>query len=493
MTDLPPPEVAWDPLPPAAWEATAVRHLLRRAGWTARPAEVERALTEGLDATLGRLFPAAFPLLPKPPAVAELEEMVPELTARLRNAPAEERNRLQKELRDRSASALQQLSLDWLNFAATPGQEAAAKWTQFLGDIYVVSQEKVRQTGLVFAHQDILLRQGLGRAPALTKAVTRSPAMIVYLDLQDSRRDAPNENFARELFELFTLGEGHYSEADIKEAARAFTGYRQRLGQVAVAGRQADHGSKTIFGKTGRFDGDDVVDLVYQQPAAATFLPGELVRTYLSDQPLPAGYVESLGAIWRKSGFDLRVLAHRFFGSQLFYAPAYRGNLIKSPLQFFVGLLQDLDLSVAPLPRQVLLPFRQMGQTLYQPPNVRGWVGGRSWINSSTLAARRQTVQTLFREFDESVLNADDRRALAAARAAGRTRFVVDDHVLGRWQSLPPDRFAAEAAAQFLAPAPPPTFARALTAFLRDPDTPAAERPRAALAALFQTPEYQLC
>src|SRR5690606_36350933 len=121
-----------------------------------------------------------------------------------------------------------------------------------------------------------------------------------------------------------------------------------------------------------------------------------MMRFYLSDEALPAAYVTALGAHWRDTGFDLRALAHRFFGSRLFFAPEFRDNFIKSPVQFYLGLLQDLQLSVTPLPRYALTPLRRMGQQPFQPPNVRGWVGGRSWINSATLAGRRQLVRQVF-------------------------------------------------------------------------------------------------
>lgn len=490
--DLSPAE-AWQPLPAHAWDAAAARHLLRRAGWTARPAEVERAQAEGLPRTLEHLFPAAPPPFARPESVAALEAELPELTRRLRAAPAEERTGLQRELRERTTHAFQDLGLAWLRFAATPGHEAFAKWGLFLGDIYVVSQAKVRQPGLIHAHQEILFRHGLGRAPTLAKAVSRSPAMIMYLDLQASRKGAPNENFARELFELFTLGEGHYTEQDIKEAARAFTGYRQLLGQVRVVPREVDDTPKTVFGRTGRFGGDDVIDLAYAQPAAATFLPGELARFYLTDAPLPAEHLAALGAAWRAAGFDLRWLARTFFGSRLFFEPDFRGNLIKSPVQLYLGLLQDLRLDVTPLPRRTLAPLRQMGQTLYQPPNVRGWVGGRRWINSATLAARRQLVLALLAPLDETLLNADERADLDAARAAGRGRFVVGEEDLAPYAALDPDAFATRLTGDLLPAAVDDAYRAALRAFVAGADPDRTDRARAALAAVLQSPDYQLC
>jgi uncharacterized protein (DUF1800 family) len=202
----------------------------------------------------------------------------------------------------------------------------------------------------------------------------------------------------------------------------------------------------------------------------------------------------ALGTTWKASGFDLGALARQFFGSRLFFAAEFRGTLIKSPLQFYLGLLQDLSLEVAPLPRQALAPLRQMGQMLYQPPNVRGWIGGRSWINSSTLAARRQLVQALFSPLNESLLNADDVRALNAARAAGRSRFVVDDAFLAELAPLEPDAFAERIVRQFLPRTVSPAYVGAIRDFAASEGrTGGTERVRAALAALLQSPEYQLC
>jgi uncharacterized protein (DUF1800 family) len=471
---------------------------MRRAGWTARPADVQRAVAEGLPATLERLFPATPPAFTKPGSITRLEQIAPDILRRAREAsPGEERQRLQRELRERSQSALLDLSVKWLQFAVQPEASAFAKWQLFLGDVYVVSQEKVRQSNLIYAHQEILFQHGLGPAPELTKAVSRSPAMVVYLDLQQSQKSAPNENFARELFELFTLGEGNYTEADIKEAARAFTGYRQLMGRVQVLPRQADTGVKTVFGRKGRFDGDAVIDLAYEQPAAATFLPRELTRFYLTESGLPEAHLATLGAAWRASGFDLRQLARTFFGSRLFFDTSFRGNYIKSPVQFYLGLLQDLDLHVAPVPRLVVNALRQMGQTLYQPPNVRGWVGGRLWINSSTLSARRQIVQALFSPFNDANLNADELVEIAAARAEGRARFVVEPESLRDYAALEPAQ-AADRFIDYLLPVKPDASVRdALRDFLAADDAATrrtrADRVRNAAVTLLQSPEYQLC
>ena len=319
--------------------------------------------------------------------------------------------------------------------------------------------------------------------------------MVVYLDLQQSKPEAPNENFARELFELFTLGEGNYTENDIKQAARAFTGYRQRQGEFAFARRQHDDGTKTIFGHTGRYTGDDVIGLVFKQKAAGTFLPKEMVRFYLSETPLPAGHTEALGAWWAGEGYDLRKLVVKFFTSRLFFSAAYRDGYIKSPLQFDLGLVQDLGLSVAPLPRPLIGSLRSMGQMPFDPPNVRGWVGGRSWINSATLAARRQLISALLSPLNEEALNGDEQIELAAAYADGITNFTLDQGRLTQWAKLAPADRARELIQRHVPDLVGTEIERQVITFLeRSAQHSKAETAtRAALATLLESPSYQLC
>lgn len=492
------PSDAWQPLPASEWNVSAARHLLRRAGWTARPDDVERAVRDGLPATIDRLFPASPALMPKPRSVTRLEDDAPKFRA-AQQLTGEEKQRAQRETQERSRIALQDLSIKWLQLAAQPDGSAFAKWVLFLSDVYVVSAEKVRSPALLHQHFDILARNALGPAPALSKAVSRSPAMVVYLDLNQSQRKAPNENFARELFELFVLGEGNYTEQDIKESARAFTGYRaqplQDSGFRYVA-QQHDPTPKTIFGETGNFTGDDVIDLAYRQKAAAAFLPHEMVKFYLSDTPLPAEHLAALGEDWRANGFELRALVRRFFGSRLFFAPEFRGNFIKSPLQFYFGLIQDLNLNVAPLPRYTLNPLRQMGQWPYYPPNVRGWVGGRNWINSATLAARRQLVESLFAPIDENALNADEQIELIAARTNGVSDFTVSDALPSEIARLPDNAAAERLVDTFLAVPVTREFRDSVRQFLATAGSDEKQRVRRARRAavtLLQSPEYQLC
>ncbi len=493
------PAAAWAPLPETAWNAEAARHLLRRAGWTARREEVERARQEGLAATLDRLFPASPAIFPEPVQVTRFAEEAPAYAERERQAQTpEERRLIQRERREHAQTAIQDMSLRWLAYAAQPGNAAFAKWTLFLSDIYVVGFDKVPSPPLIYRHFDLLAQQGLGTAPALSKAVSRSPAMMLYLDLNQNRREAPNENFARELFELFVLGEGNYTETDIKEAARAFTGYRLRpaTGEVLFVAAQHDSGLKTVFGQTGDLKGDDVIDLAYAQPAAGAFVPHELVKFYLADTILPPEYLRALGDSWRtEGGYDLRWLARRFFGSQLFFDPQFRGEFIKSPIQFYLGMVQDLDLDVIPLARFVLNPLRQMGQVLYTPPNVRGWVGGRAWVNSASLAARRTLVELLFSPLDEHKVNADEQLDLVAAHTNGVDRFTVADGSLQPLNALAAPAAVEVLETDYLPVRSEPSFTTGLADFIAAGASPAEHlrRVRRATITLLQSPEYQLC
>lgn len=485
----------WQPLPASEWNADAARHLLRRAAWTARPEDVDRAVSDGLIATLDRIFPKAANPFPKPKLVAAIEADEPEMAQKIKLADEVQKRELRKQARDRFQQAYQDMVVKWLQFAADPVNSAVEKWVLCLSDVYVVAYEKVRNTALLWQHHATLRSHAFGVAPVLTKAVSRSPAMVDYLDLKDSRRDAPNENFARELFELFVLGEGNYTEADIKEAARAFTGYRQRLGEFVMVRGQHDAGSKTVFGKSGPFDGDRVIDLAYEQGAARTFLPKELLRFYLSEQPIPPEQLTELGDWWRDAHFDLRALLLRIFSSQLFYQPSYRNNYIKSPVQFYLGGIQDLNLDVAPLARQVIGVLRQMGQMPFNPPNVRGWVGGRTWINSSTLGARRQLVQALFSPINEAALNADEEIELVAARAEGRARFTFAPERLREFTALPPPQAAEKLVQTFLPISAGAVYRDALSKFIKGKSASetSLEKARAALVTLLESPEYQLC
>jgi uncharacterized protein (DUF1800 family) len=226
--------------------------------------------------------------------------------------------------------------------------------------------------------------------------VSRDPAMIVYLDSATNRRGQPNENFARELMELFTLGEGKYEEQDIKEAARAFTGWSIELetGEFRFRPRQHDEGTKQVLGRTVR-TGDEVLAVLLAQPVTAEYLAARLWREFVSPQPQPEELAR-VAAAFRASGYDVRAAMRALLLTPAFWAPENRGALIKSPADLVVGTMRQLRIEVSdPLPFVFLM--RALGQDLLSPPNVKGWPGGEAWINSTTLLARKQFLERLLR------------------------------------------------------------------------------------------------
>jgi len=254
---------------------------------------------------------------------------------------------------------------------------------------------------LMVAQNELYRSNALAQYDALIQAVSKDPAMLYYLDNIDSTKAHPNENYARELMELFTLGVGNYSEQDIRESARAFTGWRitprPNTGdlekdlaswnpQFVLAAAQHDSGVKTFLGHTGNLDGTDIVDIIMQQPAAGRFITTRLFKEFANYDPAPAT-IDRLVGVWDSSGHSIKAIVRAILVSDEFYSlQSYRG-FVRSPVELIVGAVRGLQIETdfAPVASQ---EFRTMNQALFEPPNVAGWPGGDSWLSSSTLFAR---------------------------------------------------------------------------------------------------------
>jgi uncharacterized protein (DUF1800 family) len=271
------------------------------------------------------------------------------------------------------------------------------RMTLFWHNHFVSSQQKVRYAKLMYEQNVLLRRHAGGSFGELLHAVAKDPAMVIYLDSASNRKGKPNENFAREVMELFTLGEGRYTEADVREAARAFTGWSIDPDSGDFRWRPAlhDEGTKTVLGRTGNFDGDAVLDMLLARPQTAEFLVAKLWREFVSPEPAPAE-VRRIGQKYHLAGHQTKVALRELLLSGAFWAPENRGALVKSPVDLVVGTMRALDFQVGdPLP--LALVVAQLGQNLFAPPNVKGWPGGESWINSSTLLARKGFAERIFR------------------------------------------------------------------------------------------------
>ncbi len=254
---------------------------------------------------------------------------------------------------------------------------------------FATGNVKVRDYRKMLQQLELFHTRGKGPLRELLRGVATDPAMLVYLDAGQNVKGHPNENFAREILELFTLGPGNYSETDIREAARAFTGWTHDPHTLSfvIDTNQHDTDPKTFLGHTGNFDGYDIIDLILEQPATAHFLAGKLYRYFVRDTPDPA-VIRALAEQYRASGYDTAGLLRTIFLSRDFHAPASVGSQIKSPVHLVVGTYRKLGLAELPGVPDFHVTTERLGQRLFEPPNVAGWAGGRSWITSATLLER---------------------------------------------------------------------------------------------------------
>ncbi len=490
IKDLTPSE-AWSPLPASSWNEANAKHLLRRIGFSAPEVAVDASLSTGMDQTIQNAFAQAKVMEP-PEGLRDTIISYKNLRERQRLMSDTERRTERQMLQKKNRELVVDLTINWLQHAANPHNSAFEKWGLFWENVFVVTEQKVKNPALLYQYQLMLRAHSFKNFGSLSKAVTKNPAMITFLDLQQNKKGKPNENFARELFELFMLGEGNYSETDIKEAARAFTGYRATDGEFRVISSQHDTGDKTVFGRTGNWDGDDIVDLALEQPAARLFIPRELCRHYLSDDIFPDEFLKPLGDGWAANDFSLNWLAAKFFSSRIFYASQFKGNKIKSPFEFLIGLLQDLELDLPPLPRSIIPALRSMGQSYLNPPNVRGWVGGKHWINSATLIQRRQIVEGFFNPPTQNRLNGDEERAMEKAKEAGKGNFFVTKSKGEEWVSIPPGERIDHFSNTWLANPLEPRAKQSMIDFLSKNKAKPLPATRTVAITLLQSPEYQL-
>ena len=342
-----------------ASEKVRITHLLRRAGFGASPIELLRFFDMGWKDTVDYLI--------------EYDKVNDSaLETRLASLPLDK-----QKLND-----LQRWWFLRMIYTKRPLQE---KMVLFWHGLLTSAYNKVGQ-GLYMYNQNQLFRdQALGSYDTLLKAISRDPAMLVWLDSRSNRKTAPNENFARELMELFSMGVGHYTETDVRESARAFTGWGLRNDGFAFVQSEHDTGIKTFLGQTGNFDGDNIVDIILQQPAAAEFISRRLFAYFAYDNPEPA-VVARLSKTFRDSKFSIKALVRDILMSPEFVSwKAYRAK-VKSPTELAASAVRSLEMETD----ASFLPgvTTRMGQNLFNPPDVSGWPEGATWINSNTLLQR---------------------------------------------------------------------------------------------------------
>lgn len=377
-------------------ERSKVAHLLRRAGFGYTEAELDEYAALGFQGALDRLL--NYEQVDNSP----LEQQLPGLQL--------------------DFTKIEDAKFWWLYRMLYTRRPLQEKLALFWHDHFATANSKVGNPPLMLLQLQLFHQNGLANFETLLRKVTRDPAMLVWLDNRLNRKGNPNENFAREVMELFTVGIGNYTEQDIKEAARAFTGYGlDKDKKFVFNARSHDSGIKTFFGQTRNWDADDILAALVRHPATARYVPGKLFRFFAHDNPDQATS-DRLANTFVSSGFNIRAVVRDILGGPEFLSlQAYHG-LVKHPVELVVGGLKALN--AQNVGRDVTQFTRRMGQDVFNPPDVSGWAWGESWINATTL----------FHRFNFANL-------LATARDGKKPYFVdiagqVSSHGLGAAEQL---------------------------------------------------------
>jgi uncharacterized protein (DUF1800 family) len=370
--------------------------LLNRAGLGGPPARLAKLAAMGLEKAVEFMLAGEEATEGAPdPAWARPDPDRPERLRAMRQASAERRRELQREERRLQQERLAELRGWWLERMAKGPRPLQEKMVLFWHGHFATSMVKVRDAYLMWRQNDLFRRLGLGAWLDLLEAVSKDPAMLIWLDQAQSRKEHPNENYARELMELFTLGEGHYTERDVTEAARALTGLSlDRVRQeFAYRASQHDGGEKVVLGRSGRLGLKEVLEQILAQPQADRFIAGKLWTFFAGANPAPE-LVEPLAAEFRAAGREFRPFLRTMFCCQEFYADTVVRAQIKSPVQFLVMAVRQLERDLPP-PAAAANALRLLGQDLFAPPNVKGWDGGAAWITTNNLLNRHNLATLL--------------------------------------------------------------------------------------------------
>jgi Protein of unknown function (DUF1800) len=309
----------------------------------------------------------------------------------------------------------QRLGLWWANRMLTTPRPLEEKLTLFWHGHFATGQNKTRDYRMMLRQNELFRANASGSFRELLIGILKDPAMLVYLDNGENVKAHPNENFGRELLELFTMGVGHYTEHDVREAARAFTGWTNDVLTFKFDADQHDFGTKMFLARTGTFNGEDIINVIFEQPVTAEFMTGKIYR-YFAREEISDSVKADLGRTLRESGYQLKPLLKRIFLSKDFYSPAANATQIKSPVHLVVSTYKKMGLREVPTIPDFGRTTGGLGQSLFDPPNVAGWAGGRTWMTPATLLQRGNSMRDVlfpdvksFRPPDRSMSATDAR------------------------------------------------------------------------------------
>ena len=368
------------------------RHLLSRTGFgIALPEEIKALRVFEYEEAVDSIIEGVIdiPVTPLPEFKTK-----PEQQKTVKSMNSDERKAFTA-LRSHDNQALKQW---WVKEMLATPSPLTERMVMFWSNHCVSELSKVNYARLMYAQQKIFRKNALGNFKTLLKQSVTSPAMLVYLDGNKNIKGRPNENFARELMELFTMGEGQgYTELDIREAARAFTGWRvnYKRGGFVLAKKLHDYGRKSFLGKEGNFDGIDILDMILDHPRVAEYITEKLWREFVSVRPNEQE-IYRLANVFRDNDLSIKPLLKAILMSDTFRNPDNHGTLIKSPAELIVGTMRFLKVSQAPI-KMLFRYQKKLGQNLFDPPDVNGWPGGRTWVSTTTTLRRDQFIKSIRR------------------------------------------------------------------------------------------------
>ncbi|WP_346984663.1 DUF1800 domain-containing protein [Chryseobacterium sp. POE27] len=300
-------------------------------------------------------------------------------------SPAEKKKEIQKINRQQN----EELNLNFLHKMVTSNKQLREKMAFFWHGHFASRVQNPKFNRQIL---NVIRKNALGNFRELLFEVSKAPAMLGFLNNQQNKKDHPNENFAREVMELFTMGRGNYTEKDIREGARAFTGWGyDKEGNFLERKKLHDEGSKTFLGKTGNFTGNDVLEIILEQKATSKFITTKIYKFFVNEN-INEAIIDQLSDNFYQSGYDIKKLMKDIFSSSWFYDKKNIGNRIKSPIELMAGIMRTLPMNIQN-PENLIVYQKLLGQMLLYPPNVAGWPNGKSWIDSSTLMLRLQIPQ----------------------------------------------------------------------------------------------------
>jgi hypothetical protein len=368
------PTWAWQPYKPSTetpWTIQRVGHLYRRTTFGATAQQLEDGLAAGPEKTIALIHEGGSGLADFDKSLEPLAEII---------------------TRGNNGAEARSWWLYRMLYSPRPFQE---KMTLFWHNHFATSFVKVLNAGFMLGQYDLMRKNALGSFTTMLQGISKDPAMLVWLDGRDSKKGNPNENYGRELMELFSLGIGNYTENDIREAARAFTGWEIKGTKAVFDKKEHDDEEKTVLGQKGKWAGEDIVRICLEQKSAAPFIVGKLYRFFISETVnATPELLEPLAKLFKDSKYDIGALVKTMIASNLFFSPTVYRTRIKAPVDFALGIVRGLEgrrIGAGALAAAI----EQLGQNVFSPPSVKGWDGGQTWLNGQTLLFRQNLALAL--------------------------------------------------------------------------------------------------